>query len=338
MDSTKFPIFDLKQLKITEEENGNKYYIIPVGTKIYRGGFPGDMQPNAFFGFNVDHVKQYGSVTEYTINKQLKVLALMEMDKTSDFYTLATRDIQNALEKSFLKINEDGKRIRDSIPAYDYAVVNYLCDTKEYDGYAMHDDYKTDSKGTFHAEIVICNCFDIVNMGEKISQEAPRLKKRPRPRPVSYIVENTESPPKLSFIDFDNLNSPVRTPVGTPVGTPVRTPVGTPVRTPIGNILIFDSPNGPMSAEKKNLGDNSPQKNLLFGSPNHEPVELKNDYDEQGEKENKNTKKKLNFAGGKRKTKRRNRKTKHRRNRRTRKGGKRRTKRRRNRRTKKVKH
>mgnify|MGYP001208829309 FL=1 len=325
MDSTNFPIFDLKQLEITEEDNGNKYYIIPANTKIYRGGFPGDMQSNAFFGFNVDHVKQYGSVTEYTINRDLKVLALMEMDETSNFYTSATPNIKNALEESFLKINEDGNRIRDSIPAYDYAVVNYLC-KKGFQGYAMHDGYKTDSKGTFHAEIVICNCFDTVNMRKKISQEAPRLKKRSR----SYIVENRDiSPPKLSFIDFDNLNSPVTTPVGTPVGTSVGTPVGTPVTTPIGNILIFDSPNGPISAEKEKLGNNSPQKNLLFGSPNHEPVELKNDYDEQGEKENKSAKIKLKFGGGKRKTKRRNKKTKRR---------KTRTKRRRNRRTKKVKH
>ncbi len=89
------PIFNLQSITLEDDKkNGNKYYIIPADTVIYRGGFPGDMQSNAFFGFNVDHVKQYGSVTKYTINKQLKVLALMEINKKSNFYISAPKNIK----------------------------------------------------------------------------------------------------------------------------------------------------------------------------------------------------------------------------------------------------
>ena len=63
---------------------------------------------------------------------------------------------------------------------------------------------------------------------------------------------------------------------------------------------------------------------MLFGSPQQDPVKLKNGYNNEGMKDT-TAVKNLNFDGGKRKTNRRNRKTKNktkrRRNRRTRKGG-----------------
>lgn len=281
-------VFDLKKLEI-KEENRNKYYTIPTGTKIYRGGFPADMHSNAFFGFDPDHVKQYGSVTEYIIKDDLKVLAIMEMDTSSNFYTSAPK-IQDALIQSYSYTNT--KKIRDSIPAYDYAVVNHICDNTTYHGYAMHDSYKTESGGIFHAELVICDCYDRVEQGEKGEQAPPRVERKKRPAP--------------------KYNSPL---------SEVAPSIG-----------LFQSPDE--SPEKKELG-NSETKRLLFGSPNHSPLKLKLDFDDNGKKSGNINANLFNSqpsrGGGKRKT--RKRKTK-----RCYKGRKKQTRKNRRTRSKKVKH
>lgn len=185
--------FDIDKAEIMKK-NGNKYYIIPENTLIYRGGKISDLRDNAFFGFNVDHVKQYGNVSEYKINKPLEVLALMEMDTNSKFYKSAPENIKNALKNAF-SINES-KKIRISDPGDDYAVVNYLCDEK-YHGYAMHSNYKTDSGSKFHAELVICNCTqhtDMINANIEKTSEPPRIKrKRKMNSPLSAEENNTSA-------------------------------------------------------------------------------------------------------------------------------------------------
>lgn len=295
-------LFNTLNIKLNTDQNGNICYTIPKGTKIYRGGYPADMHPNAFFGFNSDHVTQYGSVTEYTIKENLNVLAIMKMDNSSNFYNENT-EIQNALDQSYSYSNS--KKIRDSIPAYDYAVVNHICKNPTYDGYAMHDGYETDAGGTFHAELVICNCYDRVEQGAKGEQAVPKVQRKKRPLP------NT---PK-----YESPLSEVASSTG-----------------------LFQSPVE--SPEKKALGK-SKTKRLLFGSPNHSPSKLMLDFDNDGNKsDNINANLFTSppnsprlMPGGKRKTKRRNRKTKSKIKRRNRKT-KNKSKRRRNRRSRKIKH
>jgi hypothetical protein len=333
------PVFDLQFLTLIKEKNGNKYYIIPAGTKIYRGGYPADMHPNAFFGFNPDHVKQYGSVTEYTIKENLKVLALMEMDDSSNFYTNNT-EIQDALIQSYSYTKP--KKIRDSIPAYDYAVVNHICNKTDYDGYAMHDGYKTDSRGTFHAELVICDCYDRVEQGAKGEQAAPRVKRKKRPvveQTNFYFVEEDKQSSFSSSFGTPTSESLFSSPLGTPQGESLfSSPLGTPKEKELGSRLekTLETPNGfipfnlysPDTKSPLKLileeEDKSKARSMLFGSPQQDPVKLKNGYNNEGMKDT-TAVKNLNFDGGKRKTKRRNRKTKRktkrRRNRRTRKGG-----------------
>lgn len=332
MDSTKFPIFDLKQLEIIEEENGNKYYIIPVGTKIYRGGFPADMHPNAFFGFNPDHVKQYGSVTEYTIKENLKVLAIMEMNNTSDFYKSATPapDIQNALNESYSYSNDE--KIRDSIPAYDYAVVNHICDNTTYHGYAMHDSYKTESGGIFHAELVICDCYDKVEQGAKGEQAPPRVMRKVK-QTNFYVVEQKKEENNSPVNTLQQGKSLFYSPLGDGKTKEID---GSPSnkKSVFNGFIPFDlsSPNTTKSPLKEKLDeDDDKVRSMLFGSPQQDPEKLRITYTHQGLKDP--IARKLDLGGGKRKTKRRNRKTKNKTKRR-----KTRTKRRRNRRTKKVKH
>jgi hypothetical protein len=328
-------IFDLKMnIELNTDQNGNKYYIIPVGTKIYRGGYPADMHPNAFFGFNPDHVKQYGSVTEYTIKDELKVLAIMEMDTSSDFYTKNT-EIQDALVQSYSYSNT--KKIRDSIPAYDYAVVNHICKKRGYDGYAMHDKYTSDSGGTFHAELVICNCYDRVEQGEKGEQAPPRVMRKVK-QTNFYFVEEEKLSPASSPFGTPTSESLVSSPIGTPPGESLfSSPIGTPQEGILGRRLekTLETPNGfipfnlysPDTKSPLKLileeEDKSKARSMLFGSPQQDPNKLKTKYNSEGMKDT--TVQNLDFGGGKRKTKRRNRKTKNktkrRRNRRTRKGG-----------------
>tara|TARA_Y100000992_G_C21270805_1_gene496730 strand:+ start:1822 stop:2814 length:993 start_codon:yes stop_codon:yes gene_type:complete len=326
-------VFDLKQLEI-KEENRNKYYMIPAGTKIYRGGFPADMHPNAFFGFDPDHVKQYGSVTEYIIKNDLKVLAIMEMDTSSNFYTSAP-EIQDALVQSYSYTKHE--KIRDSIPAYDYAVVNHICNKTTYDGYAMHDGYKTDSGGKFHAEIVICDCYDRVEQGEKGEQAPPRVKRKKR-----QVVEQTN----FYFVEEEKL-SPVSSPLGTPQEKSLfSSPFGTPEEKELGNRLekTLETPKGFIPFNLSSPDTKSPLKvhleedqnearSMLFGSPQQDPTKLKNKYNSEGMKDHTVRDLSSYLFGGKRKTKRRKTRTKRKVKRR-----KTRTKRRRNRLTKKVKH
>ena len=79
MMTNNFDIDDNSNLIVNE--NGNKYYNIPSNINIYRGGNAFELQNNSFFGFDMDHVKQYGSVSMYTTDVPLQVLALMEMDR-----------------------------------------------------------------------------------------------------------------------------------------------------------------------------------------------------------------------------------------------------------------
>ena len=217
--------FDIDEAEIIKKK-GNKYYIIPEHTLIYRGGNISDLRDNAFFGFNVDHVKQYGNVSEYKTNKQLKVLALMEMDTNSKFYKSAPENIKNALNEAY-SYNKP-ERVRVSNPTDDYGVVNYLCDEK-YHGYAMHSNYKTDSGSKFHAELVICNCTqhtDMINANIEKTSEPPRIKRKRKMKSPLPAEENNTSPPRSIQTPARSIQTPPRS-----IQTPARS-IQTPPRSP----------------------------------------------------------------------------------------------------------
>lgn len=209
-----YPNFNIDKAEIIEKK-GNKYYIIPENTLIYRGGNISDLQDNAFFGFNKEHVKQYGNVSEYKINKQLEVLALMEINSNSEFYKSAPLKIKSALNNAF-SINES-RKIRVSNPSDDYAIINHLC-KKKYNGYAMHSNYKTDSGSNFHAELVICNCtqhIDLMNANIE-SGGPPRIKRKGKMNYPSLTEINNVSPPRLLQTSTSLLQTPPKSP-STPV-------------------------------------------------------------------------------------------------------------------------
>jgi hypothetical protein len=188
--------FDIDTASIIEE-NGDKFYIIPNKTIVYRGGNFSEMHENAFFGFNVNDVKQYGNVMEYKINKGLKVLAIMQMNQTSTLYQNAPSDIKHALDNAYGMSLNASKKIRNSEPKWDFAVVNYIC-KMGYQGYAINNLCKTEKGGVFHGELVICNSGNNIQSPKRKSLgDAPRLQGKNR---HSYNDENTNSLPITTSI------------------------------------------------------------------------------------------------------------------------------------------
>lgn len=84
--------FYINTAEVHTDDKGNKYYIIPEETKLYRGSDKQNShivqpKPPPFFGFTSEDVKDYGAYTHtYSIMEELKLLAIMEMDTSSNFY------------------------------------------------------------------------------------------------------------------------------------------------------------------------------------------------------------------------------------------------------------
>ena len=167
--------FDINTAKVIDEPNGNKYYEIPEETKVYRGAQNSvlNKDPPPFFGFFEEDVERYGPVSGYIFNQDVKLLAIMEMDKKSDFYTSAPSNIKLILEQNFgyneSKIRgstpeSDHSKIRGSTPESDHSIMRYLCKLKKtkpsvykiYNGYAMDGEKNTDTGSLFHAELAVC--------------------------------------------------------------------------------------------------------------------------------------------------------------------------------------
>jgi hypothetical protein len=173
--------FDINGADVHDESNGNKYYKLPKKTQLYRGSDTESshiVQPNrpSFFGFTLEAVEQYGAYAHtYSITAELKLLAIMEMDTSSNFYKEAPENIKKILDTNFGYITKD---LRYSPADYsnqtDKKVMKYLCGKYQiYHGYAMNG-LKTKNTGitggseTFPAELAVCG--DSLN---KVVDEAP---------------------------------------------------------------------------------------------------------------------------------------------------------------------
>ena len=175
--------FDINTAEVHDESNGNKYYKIPIKTKLYRGSDEENShivqpKPPPFFGFTSEAVKNYGAYTHtYSIMEELKLLAIMEMNTSSNFYKEAPQNIKNILETNF---GYNTKDLRYSPDGYsdtsDKDVMKYLCGKyQSYDGYAMNGlkkkaETEADKLGSgkFHAELAVCG-----QSLDKVVDEAP---------------------------------------------------------------------------------------------------------------------------------------------------------------------
>ena len=205
------------------KENIN-VYVIDKETKIYRGD-KSDVNPQdklskeyLFFTPKMDQAKQYGIVSEFETNKPLRVVALDDI--TEDFFNSAPEDVKKYLESNY-GYNTD-KKLRISTESGDFRVSQYICD-EGYDGYAINT-MATDSEGTFHQEIVICNPSVNVKFVNKVMDEEhqkemeqkefeERLKPQRKKRSVELdIEEDTPVAMPLSGSLFGDMNTPEKTP------------------------------------------------------------------------------------------------------------------------------
>lgn len=205
------------------KENIN-VYVIDKETKIYRGD-KSDVNPQdklskeyLFFTPKMDQAKQYGIVSEFETNKPLHVVALDDI--TEDFFNSAPEDVKKYLVSNYGYNTSD--KLRISTETGDFHVSQYICD-EGYDGYAINT-MATDSEGTFHQEIVICNPSVNVKFVNKVIDEEhqkemeqkefeERLKPQRKKRSVELdIEEDAPVAMPLSGSLFGDMNTPEKTP------------------------------------------------------------------------------------------------------------------------------
>ena len=154
--------YDINTEDIIEIDE-NPYYILPKGTTIYHGSNTAVLndQPT-FFAFNYKDASKYGQVKTFKTNRNLHLLALMELEVKHSFYKNADDEWKRKLRAIFG--TGDKEKYRYSKGKSDRQMMKYLCDNtihknKKWDGYAMNSKYFGDeyAEEGFHAELVLCN-------------------------------------------------------------------------------------------------------------------------------------------------------------------------------------
>jgi len=246
------PLFPFNQ----EVVDGCVFYTLPVDTSLFRGdtNFDHEKQPlkegPIFFAIDPVYAETYGITSEFTVTKEIKVVALDQSLKYLYNLKTTTDEIKKILEKNYGVNN--GKRFSDN--KSDTALVKYLCKLG-YEGYGANK-MKTDFEGTFSPEIVLCDSSKIKYVGRVTSDDkleslhaenrlrkheknVTRRKKRNSPSP-SPIADSGPSNQRL-------FGSPSRSSSRTPTSS--RTPPRTPPRTPTRKRL-FNSGGGKSKKRK----------------------------------------------------------------------------------------
>lgn len=211
-----------KEFHIDNEEiqeiNNNPYYVLPKNTKIYFGSKSKvfDDKPT-FFGFDKETAEKYGFVKTFKTNKELHLLALMELTPKHSFYKNADKKWKKKMEIIF-GVGQETKE-RFSVGTSDIEMMDYLC-KKNMDGYAMNGKYRGDKDfgDFFHAELVLCKPIEDADLiAEDYTVKSitpPRIpKKRGKSRLQEEKSEEGEGIP-FSLDNFDNssYDSPPVTP------------------------------------------------------------------------------------------------------------------------------
>ena len=136
------------------------YYIIPKGSKIYRGDnrlkmgekhWKDIIKRPTFFALNQEDAEtSYGVTYELITDKEYKLLAL---DNKHTIPILLSKINDNKIKK-IIELHYGYKGTRNSHLEDDLKLTNHLCELG-YEGYATNK-MPTDFGGFFHAEIMIC--------------------------------------------------------------------------------------------------------------------------------------------------------------------------------------
>lgn len=210
------------------EENGVKYYTIPLGYPVWKAhktlslGNTLILEPNRpyFFGLKdmnpayiESYEEEYGVIFEFVTMREYRLIALDDKQTQTTLYQNAPANIKRILENNYGYHNN----LRNSVSEPDRQISEYIC-SLGYDGYAIHD-MKTDNMGgIFHDELMICDASDLEYVGkvtpdnrvqyikergrlEQMGKEMEEARKKGRPRSV---FNNMESPIKAPRLDFDS--------------------------------------------------------------------------------------------------------------------------------------
>jgi hypothetical protein len=157
------------------EENGLKFYQFPIGYPLFKASKyinPSKpeitLEPNTpyFFGLKnmndyyiASYEKAYGVIFEFKTLTPYKLLALDDPATLAKLYKSSPVNIQQILKFNFgfqPDLLSPISNKRNSIDSSDKELARYLCKLG-YQGYAIYK-MPTDFKGSFHPELLICNC------------------------------------------------------------------------------------------------------------------------------------------------------------------------------------
>jgi hypothetical protein len=170
------------------EENGLKFYQFPIGYPLFKAskyinplkpGITLELNTPYFFGLKnmndtyiSSYEKEYGVIFEFKLLTPYKLLALDDPTTLAKLYETSPVNIQQILKSNygfksdFLSTNF-GKRF--SVENSDKELARYLCKIG-FQGYAIYK-METDFGGTFHPELLICNCIGIKFVKQITSQQ-----------------------------------------------------------------------------------------------------------------------------------------------------------------------
>jgi len=225
------------------------YHTLSKGESLYRGNgwneSDGIIQPfPTYFGFNKQHVKQYGRVHTYKIMEPMRLFAADNI--TESFYNKAPKAIQQIMNQNFGYTSH----IRDSESAQDKEFLTFLCNSG-YDGYAIKSDMLTPNGDAFHHEAAICEPLHKI---EYISSDfmTPKEQEIAREKQMEIKLKKqlkSQRKPKKQRMRYEDDESEH---YGTIPSNPLPNPFLSPTPAPMP---VFESPS---------IYDSPPSKKQLF--------------------------------------------------------------------------
>jgi hypothetical protein len=159
---------------LEQKNDGNDYYELKKGTKLYRGDDRNidvnEYKPR-FFVKDIEYTKAYGKIIyRFAVKEDLKLLAIDKNIKA--FYNNAPENIKTILKENYGY--ESGNRLSES--ARDNELLDYICSNTEYQGYAINKMNTLLSH--FDPEITICEPGEKLTVAVKISNLSEEDSKR----------------------------------------------------------------------------------------------------------------------------------------------------------------
>lgn len=122
-----------------------------------------------YFSNHRINIERYGCRYEFRTKRALRLLALDALTPNSPFYQRAPKEIQKILVENY---GVGGTRVRNSSKEKDDAVVKYVCDEGEYDGYMTKQmRLLEENSGGFHPEIVLCRVLESVQLVQRLDSD-----------------------------------------------------------------------------------------------------------------------------------------------------------------------